>query len=209
MMTTIDWIILAIITLSTVMSLWRGATREIFSLIIWIAAIYLGVKFAGSLDGILSGVIDAQAIRFAVGFMIIFLAIMILGALLSKLLVRAVDFIGLTIVDRILGLIFGFARGVLILAVLVVLANYSSIPEESWWKQSQLLPHVDGIAHALTKWVQDQGFDPKKLEGVVHSIENEVGVGDRKTGNETQKTEGQVQKAGDAVPNTGAPTQAR
>lgn len=170
-MTTVDWIIIGIVSLSTVMSLWRGATREIFSLVAWVVGIYLGVKFAARLDGLFTAFIDAQSVRFAAGFVVIFLGVMIAGGLLNRLLSKFISFTGLTVFDRMLGVAFGLARGVLILTVLVVLANYTTLPQDAWWKNSQLLPHFEGIAKQLTEWVEKQGFDPKKLETWMDSVE--------------------------------------
>lgn len=174
-MTTVDWIIIGIIALSTVVSLWRGATREIFSLITWAAAIYIGVKFAGHLDGIFSSLIQTQSVRFAVGFIVLFLLVMIVGGLLNHLLSRFISLTGLTFLDRILGVVFGVARGILILTVMVVLAKYTTVPKDSWWQSSQLLPHFNGISDKLSAWVQDHGFDPKKLETMMESIDDKPG----------------------------------
>jgi membrane protein required for colicin V production len=170
-MMTVDWVIIGIVALSTVMSLWRGVTREIFSLTTWALAIYLGVKFASSLDQFLTAFINTQSVRFAVGFIVIFLAIMIIGGLLIRLLSKFISFTGLTLVDRLFGLAFGAARGILIIAVAVVLVGYTTVPQDKWYQDSQLLPHFHGISKSLSAWVQEQGFDPKKLETMIESVE--------------------------------------
>lgn len=176
-MTTVDWVIIGIVVVSTLMSLWRGAGREIFSVITWVAAIYVGVKFATRLDGLFLHFIETQSVRFAAGFLVLFIIVMILGGLLGKLLSSFISFTGLTVVDRILGVLFGMARGVLILAVLVVLAKYTTIPNDAWWKTSKLLPYFDGIATDISAWVQRQGFDPKKIESWVDSVEGKAASG--------------------------------
>jgi len=169
-MMTVDWVIIGIITLSTVMSLWRGATREIFSLTTWALAIYLGVKFASTLDQFLTAFINSQSVRFAVGFIIIFLVVMIIGGLIIRVVSRFISFTGLTLVDRLFGIAFGLARGVLIIAVAVVLVGYTTMPQDKWYKDSQLLPHFEGISSSISTWVQEQGFDPKKLETMIDSV---------------------------------------
>lgn len=194
-MTTVDWVIIGIVTLSTVMSLWRGATREILSLITWIVAIYLGVKFASQLDGLFVNFIDGESVRFAAGFILIFLTVMIIGGLLNHLLSRFITFTGLTFLDRLLGIIFGLARGVLILAVCVVLANYTTVPQDDWWKKSQLLPHFEGISAKLAEWVQEQGFDPKKLGELIDSVD-----GKPKKANDPEKEKKVPAPAADVVP---------
>ncbi|MFI4956686.1 MAG: CvpA family protein [Gammaproteobacteria bacterium] len=173
-MMTVDWVIIGIVALSTVVSLWRGATREIFSLITWALAIYLGVKFAGSLDQIFASFIESQSVRFAVCFILIFLSVMIVGGLLIRVLSKFISFTGLTLVDRLLGVGFGAVRGVLIIGVAIVLVGYTTIPQDKWYINSQLLPHFDGLSKSLSAWVQEQGFDPKKLETMIESVEGKA-----------------------------------
>jgi len=55
--------------------------------------------------------------------------------------------------------------------VAVVLVGYTTIPQDKWYKDSQLLPHFDDVSKSLSAWVQEQGFDPKKLETMIESVE--------------------------------------
>jgi membrane protein required for colicin V production len=66
---------------------------------------------------------------------------------------------GLSGIDRFAGLLFGLARGVLIIAVLVFLARTTPLPKEAWWLDSQLMPMFQSIA----LWLESQlppGFIP-------------------------------------------------
>ncbi|MFN9738466.1 MAG: CvpA family protein, partial [Pseudomonadota bacterium] len=71
------------------------------------------------------------------------------GAVLMWLLRKAVRSTGLTGNDRLLGLLFGAARGVLLVTVLVVLAGLTPLPRDPWWAQSRLIPWFQGIAVGL------------------------------------------------------------
>jgi membrane protein required for colicin V production len=51
--------------------------------------------------------------------------------------------------DRLLGLVFGFIRGVVLICLLVLFAGLTPFPQEAWWKQSQLLPPFQSLAERL------------------------------------------------------------
>jgi membrane protein required for colicin V production len=52
-------------------------------------------------------------------------------------------------VDRLFGTVFGFVRGVLIVAVLVFLVGLTGFTKESWWRESTLAPQFQGLASWL------------------------------------------------------------
>ena len=53
--------------------------------------------------------------------------------------------------DRLIGMVFGAARGVLLVAVLVLLAGLTPMPEEDWWLESGLV----GYFQELSYWLRD------------------------------------------------------
>jgi len=53
-------------------------------------------------------------------------------------LVRAT---GLTGTDRLLGAVFGAARGALLMVVAVALLKNTALVNDAWWNQSDLIPH--------------------------------------------------------------------
>jgi membrane protein required for colicin V production len=61
--------------------------------------------------------------------------------------------------DRFIGMIFGAARGVLLVAVLVLLAGLTALPQESWWEESRMLPYFEELA----LWLRD--LLPEDLAG--------------------------------------------
>ena len=48
--------------------------------------------------------------------------------------------------DRALGVIFGIARGIVIVAILVLFAGLTALPKDPWWKESLFLPHFQVLA---------------------------------------------------------------
>jgi len=58
--------------------------------------------------------------------------------------------------DRFLGLMFGLARGVLLLGVFVILGQLLRLDGERWWRQSLLMPYGESVANGLRAFVGEQ-----------------------------------------------------
>lgn len=138
-----DWIILTVVSVSTLLSLLRGFIKEALSLLGWILGFLVAMVFAERFAAVLSPAIENPTGRYVVAFAVLFVLTLIAVALLAKLLQSLVAFVGLGALDRVLGLGFGFVRGVFVVLAAVVLLRPIFEPERFvWWQQSQLLPHV-------------------------------------------------------------------
>jgi membrane protein required for colicin V production len=146
-MTTVDWIIAAVVLVSVLVGLLRGVTREIVSLAGWVLGLVLAWFFAEPVGAALP--IEPVALRIAIAAVLILAGVLILAALLGALLRALMAAARLSALDRVLGAAFGFARAALVLGVLVVLARATPVPGAGWWKASLLLPWVEaGVAFA-------------------------------------------------------------
>jgi membrane protein required for colicin V production len=141
----IDYVILGVIGLSTIISLVRGFVREALSLVVWVFAFWVAWTFFRELAGHL-GVFSVPSVRLGVAFAILFIATLIVGALVNYLIGQLVDKTGLSGTDRLIGMLFGAARGALLIAVLVLLAGLTPFPEDPWWQESRLLGHFQELA---------------------------------------------------------------
>jgi len=160
-MVWIDYAIIGLISISSVIGLFRGFIREAFSLVIWIVAIWVGLTFSREFSGFLEGIINYPSARIASAFAALFFVTLILGALISYLLGELVKKTGLTGSDRFLGIIFGIARGLVVVAIVIMLAGLTPLPEDSWWKESVLIPPFQSLA----VWLHDH--IPSGLAGYV------------------------------------------
>ncbi len=149
----IDYAILGLIFISLIIGLFRGLIREAFSLFTWIIAIWIGLSFSRKFSVFLEPVIGfSSSARIAVAFAILFFVTLILGGIISYLLSALVKKTGLTGTDRFAGMLFGIARGMVVVAVLVMLAGLTPLPEDTWWKKSKLIPPFQSLAI----WLRDQ-----------------------------------------------------
>ncbi|MHB1271524.1 MAG: CvpA family protein [Rhodanobacter sp.] len=157
-----DYIIIGILAISVMIGLWRGLISEVLALAIWIAAFWVAWTFGPVVATHFDHIIDLPSARIVIGYGICFVAVLIIGALLRFVISRLVESTGLSGTDRLLGMFFGFARGVLLLTLLVFLGGFTAFPRDPWWQQSVLLPQFQ---HAAT-WLEQRV--PASVRGHVH-----------------------------------------
>ena len=163
--TGLDIAILIIIMLSMLVSFFRGFVREAVSLAIWAVAFLAAIKLAEPLGEHLSPWVHSNTFRYVLAFagivIVIFLLGVIVNILLRSLLERAA---GLSLFDRLLGVVFGAARGILVVAIIVMFVSSSTMQKASWAKNSRFAPNFIPLAHWL------QGFMPEKVKQVTQWV---------------------------------------
>jgi membrane protein required for colicin V production len=147
----LDIVILAIILLSALISLVRGFVREAFSLAVWVLAFWVSWSFFRDLEVPLQAWIESPTVRLGVAFAALMIATLVVGGLVNFLIIQLVERSGMSGSDRLIGMVFGAARGVLLVAVLVLLAGLTPMPEEDWWLESGLV----GYFQELSYWLRD------------------------------------------------------
>lgn len=164
--TWIDYFILIVITASTLISLLRGFISEAISLVTWIIAAVVAFKFSHPLSDKFAGMIHSSSLRFVISFIILFLIILIVGSIINHFLGLMIRSSGLSGTNRVLGMVFGFARGVLLIAIFILFAGMTSLAREPWWQSSYFIPYF----HGLVAWLQQ--FIPQHLNGMSHYFSN-------------------------------------
>lgn len=150
-MNWVDYFILGLIGLSMLVSLWRGFIKEALSLVTWGVAFLVALTFSDPLAELLKPWISLPSARAATAIAILFVGVLLLGGLVGFLAGQLVQKTGLGGTDRVLGTVFGVARGAMIVAALVLLAGLTALPQDPWWQSSQLLPHFERLA----LWIAD------------------------------------------------------
>lgn len=161
-MNWVDYLILAIIVLSVILSVWRGFTREALSLAGWILAIWVAIIYADNLSAVLARHIASPTGRLLLAFALLFIGTLLLAALITYLVWQIIDNSGLSGTDRLLGIFFGVARGILVVALLVLLAGMTPLPREESWQHAQLMHYFESIA----RWMAH--FMPHEVAKNIH-----------------------------------------
>jgi membrane protein required for colicin V production len=152
-MNWVDYSILSIIGISVLISLWRGFTKEALSLAGWILAAWVALTFADRLQLLLEPHIQVPSVRLIVAFVILFIATLFLAGFINYLAVQVIKKTGLSGTDRMVGIFFGVARGCVVVAVLVLVAGMTPVPQDPWWKASQLMHYFQDMAIWLRQFL--------------------------------------------------------
>jgi membrane protein required for colicin V production len=151
--TIFDYTVLLILICSIVISMVRGLLREILSLLGWIVAFFAANAYGEALAGLLPEAIPGKATRLIVGFLLLFIAVKLLTALVNKALDAVIKGAGLSLADKGLGGLFGFARGVLIVMTAVILCGMTAIPQQAFWKDALLSPMAETAARTARPYL--------------------------------------------------------
>lgn len=141
-----DLIIIAVVVISTLVSLLRGFIRESLSLLIWVVAAWVGLRLATPIAELLTPWVAIPSARLILGFVAVFVAVVMAGSLLGLLVAKLISSSGLSGTDRMLGMLFGAMRGVVMVVIAVLVLSLTPVVDDPWWQQSMLLPYAEDLA---------------------------------------------------------------
>ncbi len=151
-MTVFDYLVLGLVAASLVLGMWRGMVGEIIALVAWVLA-FLAARGLGSQIAQGFTVIADPALRLVAGWMAVFMLVLVAMALLRLLVRGLLNALGMTLTDRLLGVIFGVARGLAIVLVLVTVGGMTSLPKEKWWSEAYFSAPLETAVLASKPWL--------------------------------------------------------
>ena len=187
--TILDFVVIGVVLLSAILAFIRGFTREIFSLLGWVgaaAAAWFLLPYAEPYARqIVDDVLASRIIASVAVFIVVLFAITFLGSPIAGR-VRESHFSSM---DRLLGGLFGVARGavLIVLGYVVLILFYPKDSQISWMRDAVSRPYLEqGLAIA-------EGLLP---EGVIQS--GRKAAQDLRTGAEIKK---KIDDAGSSADN--------
>ncbi|MGC4077263.1 MAG: CvpA family protein [Rubrivivax sp.] len=132
----VDWTLLAVLAVSTVIGLVRGFVFEAMSLAGWIVAWFVAQWFASDLALHLPVGTPGGALNHAAAFVLTFVAALVAWSLMSRLVRLIVHATPLSPADRALGAGFGLLRGTVLLLALATVVALTPVAQSSSWRQS-------------------------------------------------------------------------
>jgi membrane protein required for colicin V production len=148
-MTWLDYAVIGVFAVSVALGAWRGLVREVLSILGWVIAFLAANLLAGPLGPEMPHAIPSPELRVAAAYVGVFVASLVVTGLVGLLLSKIVKAVGLGGVDRLLGALFGAARGLLIVVVAALLAGLTGAPRQPFWRQSASGPLLVQVALAL------------------------------------------------------------
>ena len=136
----LDWILLAILVYSIVISWFKGFIREVLGLITVLAGVFLAAWCYRGVGGLLKDVVRTENLALFLGFSVIFLVTLIAGFVIIWLITKFMKFTKLQWADRLLGAAFGFIRGWMIGAVILLALTAFDVQTERL-RNSELVPY--------------------------------------------------------------------
>jgi membrane protein required for colicin V production len=141
-MNLVDLAVLAIVAISALLGLSRGLVRELLGLGAWLFSGYLAVTYAPVVEPYAQRAIGNPDLAGPAAYGVTFVVTLIVLSLLANLVGRMVRFSMLGGLDRSLGLVFGAARGLVVLVAAYILGAFM-MPPENWpppLRQARSLP---------------------------------------------------------------------
>lgn len=152
-MTLFDYAVLTIVGASVLLSIFRGLVREVLALAAWVVAFFTAGLLGNVVAGWLATSILDDSVRVLVAFIAVFLATLISMSLIALAVSGLMRKAGLGVEDRVLGSFFGFARGMLIVMLLVLLAGLTGLPRQPAWTDAMLSAPLEALAAAAKPWL--------------------------------------------------------
>lgn len=154
-LTPLDWGLLAVLVISTVVGVWRGLVFELVSLLGWVLAWWMAHHFGAWAGQALPMAGSDPIWREMAGFVVVFVLTLLVCALAARLLRLLVSVTPLTILDRLLGALFGLLRGLLLLLALALVIHWTPLARTSWWQASQGAAWLTAWEQALVRLLPD------------------------------------------------------
>ena len=154
-MTGIDWVLLAIVAVSALFGLMRGFVGVAASLVAWVLAGWAAFHFGGGVALMLARDGDPGAGQLFAGYALSFLGVLLVVGLVGWLVRQAVHSVGLSGLDRVLGLALGTVRGAFVASALVLLLGLTALPRDPAWQRSQVVPVFVPGAQWLRGWLPE------------------------------------------------------
>lgn len=150
-----DYACLTVLLLSAGTGACRGLVSELVAILAWLVAFFAAWQFWPLGAAMLIGIIDSALWQQVGGFALVFALVLVLAALLRVALKQFLRLLGLRSLDRLLGMLFGLARGALLVLVFVLLGGLANLSTESWWQQAVMSDFLEQLVLDARPWMPE------------------------------------------------------
>jgi membrane protein required for colicin V production len=154
--TLLDGILVGFTLVSAMLAMVRGFSREVLSIVSWVAAAVAAYFFYPTVVPLLEPYIDNFQIRLAAAVAAVFFLALIVVTVITM---KVADFIidsRVGALDRTLGFLYGAARGILVVAVALLFFNWLvGTSQPTWVVEAKSRPLLEGIGQRLQALLPD------------------------------------------------------
>lgn len=165
-----DWFILVVLTASGLISLARGFTKEFLSLFLWIVAFVAAVSLEFLATPKINEYIGNPEISKILSYVVVFMICIILGGIVIKFIGTLIKWSGASGFDKFLGVLFGLARGSIVLFVIFLILP-ASIKSTDLINNSKITPIIEKYAPQIEAYLRDLIDNKDIVEDAMDVIE--------------------------------------
>ncbi len=139
-----DAIVLVVLLLSGLLAFARGFVKELLSIVGWVGSILITFHLFPLLSFLARERIETRFIADTVTVVTIFVVALIAFSMVAPFISKRVKASGMSFLDRTLGLVFGLARGAVVVCLAYLLLVWLVPPEDhpDWVREARALPLV-------------------------------------------------------------------
>ncbi|MFT3849916.1 MAG: CvpA family protein [Propionivibrio sp.] len=152
-MTVFDYIVIVIVSASVLLGLWRGVVGEVIALVAWVLAFFTAKWWGTDIANAVLTAIADPILRLVAAWVLIFVVVLILMALVRLAVNGLLKVLGLSLTDRLLGMVFGALRGFAIAMILVAIGGMTMLPKEKWWVEAHFAAPLETAVLASEPWL--------------------------------------------------------
>jgi len=152
-MTGFDYAVFTVVMLSLLVGFWRGVVSELLALAAWVVAFIAARNWSGIAASMLTEYIADATMRQLAGFAAVLVTTLLLFSVARFVITHLLRAVGLGLVDRFFGALFGIARGALVVLVGVLVAGLTDFPRQTWWRNAWLAPPLETVVLAGKPWL--------------------------------------------------------
>lgn len=154
-MTAIDYTILVILVFFALLSYAHGLAAEVFSVLKWAVSLLGARLLEPTISHLFFSSFEPIWLRRILSFAIFFLIFYFVFSFFSRGITHILAALGLGGVNRILGVIVGVIKGLLVITLLYFLLSYTDFPQQAMWQRSLFLPYFSALLSLLAPYAKE------------------------------------------------------
>ena len=164
----VDYAVVIVLVVSALFSTLRGMTREFLGILGWVISVFVAKLSAPALEPVIADIINIEGLSAALSWALPFAITVVVWFVIASLMSPGLKRAGLGSLDRWLGVVFGLARGYVIVLIaymtaVVALDGESKLPNIV--TEAYSTPYMRQSVHSLSGVIPEDMRD-RLLENV-------------------------------------------